>query len=231
MRGGFPLGEPRRALPIFNMATHSLSRQGATDRPGAGVGLFWPSRRNRISVSSAVAGLAGRPPGVRGCRFSAKAELEGSSSRCVVPGARLARGGMIPHGWNSVGERALSGPRPLRGSAGFVVCSRERDTRMNRGLTPDEQVERLTSQLRQFHAQYPGASGRLRTSWTVFTSCEPEVWRKHGWEGRDHRILGVLLSDTKEELRAALLTLLEDQGIREVEFVRGVDVIEIVRCS
>jgi hypothetical protein len=94
-------------------------------------------------------------------------------------------------------------------------------------MTPHEQIERLAAELDRLHSQDPNAHGILRLTDAYFKACSKWKWEQHGWTVSDQQICGIMNGNDRER-RAALLSVLQQHMIDAVEFVAGVDVLEIV---
>ena len=94
-------------------------------------------------------------------------------------------------------------------------------------VTPDEQLERLAAELDRLKSEHPDVHGTLRLTSTCLRSCSKWKWEQHGWAITDGEACGIMNGDDKEQ-RTALLSVLKGQMIREVEFVAGANVLEVV---
>ncbi|MGO9108395.1 MAG: hypothetical protein ACLP9L_04105 [Thermoguttaceae bacterium] len=96
-------------------------------------------------------------------------------------------------------------------------------------MTPDEQLQRLGTELNRLKAEHPDLPGILRLTNNCLRSCSKWRWEQHGWTLSDGEACAVMNGDDKEQ-RTALLSILKGHRIHKVEFVPGVDVLEVV-CS
>jgi hypothetical protein len=97
-------------------------------------------------------------------------------------------------------------------------------------MTPDEQLDRLDAELDRLHGEHPNAQGILRLTSDCLRSCSKWKWEQHGWVLSDGDACGIMNGSDKEQ-RTALLSILKGHMIDKVEFVPGVDVLEVVPDS
>ena len=97
-------------------------------------------------------------------------------------------------------------------------------------MTPDEQLERLDAELDRLETKHPKGHGILRLANTCLRSCSKWKWEQHGWSISDGEACGIMNGDDKEQ-RTALLSVLQGRMIHKVEFVSGLDVLEVVPDS
>jgi hypothetical protein len=93
-------------------------------------------------------------------------------------------------------------------------------------MTPYEQLERLNAELARFHSEHPDAHGILRLPEKFLSGCSKWKWEQHGWTVSDQQVCGIMNGNDRER-RAALLSVLEGHMIAKVEFVSGVDELEV----
>ncbi len=96
-------------------------------------------------------------------------------------------------------------------------------------MTPDEQLTRLDVELDRFKSEHPDVHGILRLANSSLRSCSKWRWEQHGWTITDGESCAIMNGDDKEQ-RTALLSILKGHGVRAVEFVPGIEAMEIV-CS
>ena len=94
-------------------------------------------------------------------------------------------------------------------------------------MTPHEQLERLTAELNRLHSEHPNVHGILRLADRCLTGCSKWKWEQHGWTISDPEVCGIMNGNDRDR-RAALLSVLEGHMIRKIEFVAGVDVLEVL---
>jgi hypothetical protein len=94
-------------------------------------------------------------------------------------------------------------------------------------MTPHEHLERLNAELKRFHSEYPDMHAILRVSETGLSGCSKWKWEQHGWKVNDSQVCGIMNGNDRER-RAALLSVLEPDLIRKVEFVAETDVLDIL---
>jgi hypothetical protein len=97
-------------------------------------------------------------------------------------------------------------------------------------VTPDEQLERLDAELQRLRSEHPNVHGTLRLASNCLRSCSKWKWEQHGWALSDGESCEIMNGSDKE-LQSALLSVLKGHMIRKVEFVPGVDVLEVVPDS
>jgi hypothetical protein len=97
-------------------------------------------------------------------------------------------------------------------------------------VTPDEQLRRLRSELNRLKSEHPNATGTLRLTLRCLRSCSKWKWEQHGWAPSEGQACGIMNGDDKEQ-RTALLSILKADFIDKVEFVPGVDVLEVISDS
>ena len=94
-------------------------------------------------------------------------------------------------------------------------------------MTPHEQLEHLTAELNRLHSEHPHVHGILRLADRCLSGCSKWKWEQHGWTISDQEVCGIMNGNDRER-RAALLSVLERHMIRKIEFVSGVDVLEVL---
>jgi hypothetical protein len=97
-------------------------------------------------------------------------------------------------------------------------------------VSPDEQLERLDAELDRLEREHPNAPGILRLTNHCLRSCSKWKWEQHGWVLSDGQACEIM-NGTDKEQRTALLSILKGHMIHKVEFVPGVDVLEVVPDS
>lgn len=93
-------------------------------------------------------------------------------------------------------------------------------------MKPNEQLERLSSEIRRLHAEHPNTRGILRLTDRCLTECSKWKWEQAGWTVSDQQVCGIMNGNERER-RTALLSVLQPQLIEKIEFVPGVDALEI----
>jgi hypothetical protein len=94
-------------------------------------------------------------------------------------------------------------------------------------VTADEQLDRLDAELDRLKSEHPNTPGILRLTINCLRSCSKWRWEQHGWTLSEGEACGIMNGDDKEQ-RTALLSILKEDMIHKVEFVPGVDVLEVV---
>jgi hypothetical protein len=94
-------------------------------------------------------------------------------------------------------------------------------------MTPHEQLERLDAELDRLHSEQPNMHGILRLTDTCLSACSKWKWEQHGWTISDQQVCGIMNGNDRER-RAALLSVLRGRMIHKVEFIAGVDLLEIL---
>jgi len=93
-------------------------------------------------------------------------------------------------------------------------------------VTPDERLERLDAELERLQSEHPNTPGILRLTDGFLRGCSKWKWEQHGWTVSDQQTCGIMNGNDRER-RAALLSVLKE-SIHKVEFVPGMDVLEVV---
>jgi hypothetical protein len=96
-------------------------------------------------------------------------------------------------------------------------------------VTPDEQLQRLDAELDRLKSEHPSARGILRLANNSLRTCSKWRWEQHGWTITDGESCAIMNGDDKEQ-RTALLSILKGHMIHAVEFVPGLEALEVV-CS
>jgi hypothetical protein len=96
-------------------------------------------------------------------------------------------------------------------------------------VTPDEQLQRLDAELDRLKSEHPNVRGILRLTNNSLRGCSKWRWEQHGWTITDGESCAIMNGDDKEQ-RTALLSILKGHGIHAVEFVPGIEALEVV-CS
>jgi hypothetical protein len=94
-------------------------------------------------------------------------------------------------------------------------------------MTPHEQLERLNAELARLHEEHPNTHGILRLRDTYLIPCSKWKWEQHGWTISDQQVCAIMNGSGRER-RTALLSVLKGHMIHDVEFVSGVDVLEVL---
>ena len=97
-------------------------------------------------------------------------------------------------------------------------------------MTPDEQLRRLRAELDRLKNEHVNVPRTLRLTNTCLRACSKWKWEQHGWALTEGDACGIMNGDEKEQ-RTALLSILKADLIHKVEFVQGVDVLEVVSDS
>jgi hypothetical protein len=94
-------------------------------------------------------------------------------------------------------------------------------------MTPHEQLERLNAELDRLNSEHPNMHGVLRLTDTCLSACSKWKWEQHGWTISDQQVCAIMNGNERER-RTALLSVLEGRMIQRVEFISGVDVLEVL---
>jgi hypothetical protein len=94
-------------------------------------------------------------------------------------------------------------------------------------VTPDEQLERLDAELDRLKSEHPNVPGILRLTRGYLRSCSKWKWEQHGRALSDGEACAIMNGSDREH-QAAILAILKGNMIRKIEFVPGVDVLEVV---
>ncbi len=93
-------------------------------------------------------------------------------------------------------------------------------------MTPDEQLEHLDTELERLQSERPNTPGILRLTDEFLRGCSKWKWEQHGWTISDQQTCGIMNGNERER-RTALLAVLKE-NIHKVEFLSGLDVLEVV---
>lgn len=94
-------------------------------------------------------------------------------------------------------------------------------------MTPDEEIDLLDAELNRLLDQHPGVNATLRITNTALRACTQTRWESHGWHPTDDE-LHKIMNGKDADRRTALLSLLRAHYISKVEFVPGVDIIQVI---
>lgn len=93
-------------------------------------------------------------------------------------------------------------------------------------VTPDEELGHLDAELERLQSEHPNTPGVLRLTDQCLRRCSRWKWEQHGWTVSDEQACGIMNGNVQER-RNALLSVLKGH-IDNVEFVSGLDVLEVV---
>jgi hypothetical protein len=93
-------------------------------------------------------------------------------------------------------------------------------------VTPDEELDHLDAELERLQSEHPNTPGVLRVSDQCLRRCSQWKWEQHGWTISEGQACGIMNGNARER-RTALLSVLRGH-IDEIEFVSGLDVLEVV---
>jgi hypothetical protein len=93
-------------------------------------------------------------------------------------------------------------------------------------VTPNEELEHLNAELKRLQSEHPDTPGVLRLTDQCLSRCSKWKWEQHGWTISDGQTCGIM-NGNNQERRKALLSVLKGH-IDEIEFVSGLDALEIV---
>jgi len=96
-------------------------------------------------------------------------------------------------------------------------------------VTPDEELEHLDAELERLQSEHPNTPGVLRLTDQCLRRCSKWKWEQHGWTISDGQTCGIMNGDYRER-QTALLSVLKGH-IHKIEFVSGLDVLEVVPGS
>lgn len=94
-------------------------------------------------------------------------------------------------------------------------------------MTPDQRLEHLLAELERLRREHPQVPGILRLSHTYLRGCSQWKWEKHGRKLSEGEVCAIM-NGTGREQQAALLSVLQEDRIHQVEFVPDPDVLEVV---
>lgn len=94
-------------------------------------------------------------------------------------------------------------------------------------MTPDEELKHLDAELERLQSEQPITSGVLRLTEQCLRGCSKWKWEQHGWTISDGQACGIMNGNDRDR-RTALLSVLK-RHIHEIEFVSGLDILEVVQ--
>ncbi len=93
-------------------------------------------------------------------------------------------------------------------------------------VTPDEELEHLDAELERLQSEHPNTPGVLRLTDQCLRGCSKWKWEQHGWTISDGQSCGIRNGDERAR-RTALMSVLKEH-IHEIEFVSGLERLEVV---
>jgi hypothetical protein len=93
-------------------------------------------------------------------------------------------------------------------------------------VTPDEELEHLDAELERLQSEHPNTPGVLRLTDQCLRGCSKWKWEQHGWTIGDGQSCGIRNGDERAR-RTALMSVLKEH-IHEIEFVSGLERLEVV---
>ncbi len=96
-------------------------------------------------------------------------------------------------------------------------------------MDPDDEINRLSEQLRSLAQNHPREAGILRISPTAFRACTKDRWNSHNWELTEEECQDIR-SGIPDRMRHGLLSRF-GPDIQDVEFSPGIDTICVVPVS
>jgi hypothetical protein len=93
-----------------------------------------------------------------------------------------------------------------------------------------EEVPSLSERLQVAAQEYGDAPLRLEINDTTFRSATKQRWAESGWTISSEEA-NEIMDGNEVVRRAALLKLLQGQGVTEIVFLRGADVINVVNAA
>ena len=93
-------------------------------------------------------------------------------------------------------------------------------------MTPDEELEHLDAELERLQSEHPNTPGVLRLTDQCLRGCSKWKWEQHGWTISDGQACGIMNGDERVR-RTSLMSVLKEQ-IHEIEFVSGLERLEVV---
>ena len=95
-------------------------------------------------------------------------------------------------------------------------------------MTPDEELERLDAELERLQSEHPNTTGVLRLSDQCLRGCSKWKLEQHGWTISDEQTCGIMNGNERDRA-IALLSVLKGH-VHKIEFVSGLDMLEVVPC-
>ena len=93
-------------------------------------------------------------------------------------------------------------------------------------MTPDEELEHLDAELERLQLEHSNTQGVLRLSDQCLRRCSRWKWEQHGWTISEGQTSGIM-NGNDQARRTALKSVLKEH-IREIEFVSGLEMLEVV---
>jgi len=93
-------------------------------------------------------------------------------------------------------------------------------------VAPNDELKHLAAELERLQDDHANASRILRLTDTCLRGCSTWKWEQHGWTISDGQACGIRNGDERAR-RTALLAVLKEQ-VHEIEFVAGLERLEIV---
>ena len=93
-------------------------------------------------------------------------------------------------------------------------------------MTPDEELEHLDAELERLQSEHPDTPGVLWLTDQCLRRCSKWKWEQHGWTISDGESCGIM--NGKEQARRTALMSLLKAHIHEIEFVSGLERLEVV---
>ena len=93
-------------------------------------------------------------------------------------------------------------------------------------MTPNEELEHLDAELQRLQNERSNTAGVLRLTDKCLRRCSKWKWEQHGWTISDGQSCGIMNGNERAR-RTALMSVLKEH-IHEIEFVSGLERLEVV---
>jgi hypothetical protein len=94
-------------------------------------------------------------------------------------------------------------------------------------VTPNEELEHLGAELERLQDEHSNTAGVLRLTDQCLRRCSRWKWEQHGWTVSAGESCGIMNGNERAR-RIALMSVLKGH-IHEIEFVSGLERLEVVR--
>ena len=93
-------------------------------------------------------------------------------------------------------------------------------------MTPNEELKHLEAELDRLQKEQSNAPWVLRLTDKCLRHCSKWKWEQHGWTINDGQACGIR-NGNEQARRTALMSVLKGH-IQEIEFVAGLEMLEVV---
>lgn len=93
-------------------------------------------------------------------------------------------------------------------------------------MAPNDELKLLVAELERLQDDHSNATRVLRLTDSCLRGCSTWKWQQHGWTISDGQSCGIRNGDERAR-RTALMSVLKEH-IHEIEFVSGLESLEVV---